>query len=346
MSGMLEYAHLASKIRAMKGKMLKTEDYQQLLQKKSVKDIANYLKNNTYYAETLKDLDETDAHRGDLELKFEQAIVNDAIKVAKYLRGADKKVFKFVYLKHDIEDIKRMFRTLLMGKKLTEIDSREFTLGEYSFVDFKTALAARNIRDLVDTLKGSIFYDTLSPLVKQENELDLFAAEMALDLFYYDTVFETLKRYKASKGTSKIETAIRMEADLKNIFMIYRGKKYYGVTKELLHLYLIPFHYKLRKEDFDQLIEAANAEELVQLLQSKYYSTKIQFSQDNWEHQFYELVQYIMRSSMVFDPYTISPMMAYIYLKEIECMNVTTIIEGIRYQVDTSSIKELLVVDF
>ena len=49
MLGMFKYGDLSTKIRGMKGKMLTSYDYEQMMLKRNVNEVALYLKNNTYY---------------------------------------------------------------------------------------------------------------------------------------------------------------------------------------------------------------------------------------------------------------------------------------------------------
>lgn len=346
MAEIFKYGHLTTKIRAMKGKMLTEADYNELLQKKSVKDVANYLKTSTYYVDTFKDLDESDVHRGYIEILLQQSILADAIKISKYLRGTEKQLYRFIYRKHEIEDLKKMLRLLTTGKSLSEIDRRSLFINKYSKIDFNAALASKNIRELIDSLKNTRFYSLLNPLYKSDTGLDLFSAESALDLYYYNVILKNLQDYSRDKQDTMIENIIRMEVDLKNIFMIYRGKKYYQVSKELMHLYHIPFYYKLKEKDIIEMIEAPSAEEVLQIISSKYYSKKILFHQSNWERQYYRFMRSAISKCMRDEPLSMAPVMGYIYLKEIESMNITTIVEGIRYNVEPHQIKELLVGNF
>ena len=66
--GTASNAAMATKAKAMFGKRLTASDYQQLLQKKSIPEIASYLKNETLFREALEGYSETGLHRGQLEM--------------------------------------------------------------------------------------------------------------------------------------------------------------------------------------------------------------------------------------------------------------------------------------
>ena len=67
MGNSLVYAAVNTKIRAMEGDFLTREDYRNMLQKHSVPELARYLKDNTHYAEFLKDVDVEKISRRELE---------------------------------------------------------------------------------------------------------------------------------------------------------------------------------------------------------------------------------------------------------------------------------------
>lgn len=58
---------IATKARAMYGARVTPGDYEELLKKRSVGEIAAYLRDNTHYREVLTQMDPAAIHRGQLE---------------------------------------------------------------------------------------------------------------------------------------------------------------------------------------------------------------------------------------------------------------------------------------
>jgi V/A-type H+-transporting ATPase subunit C len=50
----IKYGALSGKTRAMFGRLLTSKDYHEMVQKRSVSDIASYLKYNTHYKDVLE----------------------------------------------------------------------------------------------------------------------------------------------------------------------------------------------------------------------------------------------------------------------------------------------------
>ncbi len=177
MQSLLKYCDLSTKIRVMKGRMLTIDDYNNMMLKRNVKEVALYLKNNTYYKNDLIDLDENDVHRGKLEVLLYRAVVRDALKIAKHLTGNEKKIYRYIYRKLEVEDIKKMLRTLQMGESLTVLDKATLFVSRYSKINFNKSLEAHSISELVDSLSSSNFYGILKPLITKDGEIDNFTAD-------------------------------------------------------------------------------------------------------------------------------------------------------------------------
>ena len=75
---------LASKAKAMYGNRLRKDDYEELLRKKTVGEIATYLKNETDYESSLKNVYENRIHRGQLENLINTHIFKKILKLLKF----------------------------------------------------------------------------------------------------------------------------------------------------------------------------------------------------------------------------------------------------------------------
>lgn len=326
----------------MKGKMLKEDDYEQLLLRHSVEEVAMYLKNNTYYNSFLQGLHEGNIHRGQCENLLYQSIIYEALKISRYLKGNDKLVFRYVYRRQEIEDIKKMLRTLQMGGSLELMDKSLFFINKYSVINFDRLLQANDMESFVNGLEGTNFYPILKPLLMNEKRIDLFAAEMALDMYYYRKLIAQLDLVS---GTDKkiAMNIIGLEADLKNIMWVYRGKHYYNISKEMLYRYHIHYRYKLTKEDLKRLINANDVDEIIAILKKTPYNDILSPDEHYWEKEFYEYILDVHDKNIGMYPFSIAPIIGFIFAKEVEVMNITTIIEGIRYGVDPNKIKKFLI---
>lgn len=341
MSDLLKYSDLTTKIKAMRGKMLKQEDFRELLQLQNVKEIAIYLKNHTYYREDLMDLNENDIHRGHLEVMLYRSVIRDTLKIAKHLEGSEKKFYRYIYRKLEIEDIKKMLRTLERGKRLEDIDKQTMFINRYSRLDFTKALQCTTVSELIESFHETNFYLILKPLLTKEGELDLFSAEMALDLYYYNQTSKQVKKMPLGDDREMLDELFGIEADIKNILWIYRAKKYYALSKEMIYRYLIPGHHRLQKQQLQDLIEA-DLDKYMLLLKETFYKNIIVFPSEQAELQYIHYMYKVQKHSMKVNPFSLASVIGYMYLKETEVLNITNIVEGIRYKMNKEDIRKYL----
>lgn len=323
--------------------MLKEDDYLAMMNKKNVSEVAAYLKNETYYEKSFQSIKDKEVHRELLEVMLIRAEITDALRIAKYLTGEDKKIYRYVYRKQEIEDLKNMLRTLQMGKSLSEIDRLTLFISKYSKIDFNEALKARTIVELVDSIRTTKFYGILRPLILEENKIDLFSAEMALDMYFYNRLVGQLKATRSNQEKEIFSALLGTEADFKNILWIYRGKKYFNVSKELLYRYLIPLSHKLKQEDLHKMIEAMDENEVAEVVSESAYKNVLGKWPRHWQQDFSRYLVKVENKMVKAFPYSLAPVVGYIILKELEIDNIIAITEGIRYQVASEVIRDQLI---
>ena len=64
----IKYGAVSGKTRAMAGRLLKPYDYEEIMQKGSVSEVAAYLKYNTHYSSVLEDINEAEIQEDSLRI--------------------------------------------------------------------------------------------------------------------------------------------------------------------------------------------------------------------------------------------------------------------------------------
>src|SRR6056297_1970376 len=132
MRDIAKYSGVNTKIKALFGRLLTEDDYRQMLQKNKVNDIFQYLINNTNYYKYLKDLsDNNEIHRRQLERTLKKNFSNDFYDIRLFLKGKERKFFDHLFTRYEIEEVKMILRTIIIGhdqdyleKHLTYLDQR------------------------------------------------------------------------------------------------------------------------------------------------------------------------------------------------------------------------------
>lgn len=344
MENVTRFAAVNAKIRSLQGKFLKDKDYINMLEKNSVKDVANYLKDNTYYGEMLQDINLENISRRDLENILKNYLIKNVEKIRHYFNGNYKKFIKSLYVKYEIEDLKSFARLIFNG---TELDSYEKTfvfVGKYSDVEPEKVFASKTIGDLIRAFEGSEFYKYIEHILKGKRE-SLFYLEMALDMAYYSII----QRYWKMISKSDRQILEKMEgiiADLFNIQWIYRGMKFYSLSPEEILNYTIDFGDKLTYNERKALCYAKSLDEFFALTkESTPYSFLFNkeiidlYMERRINRYIYFKLRALERTAMM----NIIHVVAYILFLEFEIRDIISITESIRYNMPYDEAKKFLI---
>lgn len=341
----VKYGALSGKTRAMFGKLLKNRDYAEMMQKKSVNEIAAYLKYNTHFSSSLADIEEDSIHRGRLENILRRDYVNDFAKLMRFSAGGQREFINLLYLKSEIEGLKLLLRIFEAGNVDREPleESLKF-LARYGDLNIHKLSLARNLDELISGLKGTSYYEVMRPFVSASEDTRLFSLEMSLDTHYFRKVHESLEKLLHGRDREIGREFFGIETDVYNIFWIYRSKTYYQTDKELIYTYIAPSFHKIDRKIIDRLIDSKDFGEFYNVLQETQYGKIFTGSGPGvFEHHCGEFLYALHRRSFTRDMFSIACVISYLKLKEYEMNNIISIIEGIRYKLSPTEIRKFLV---
>jgi len=345
MDKVIIYAAVNTKIRALEKDFLEREDYLNMIRKKSVVDVAHYLKENTSYGKLLKEVSIDNISRRDLEDILKNNMIRNMDKLIYYFRDDYRELIRSLYMKYEIEDLKILSRSIFNEKKLETIEKSLSFLGKYSRVSPEKLFKSRMIRDLIYSLEGSEFFEFLIPLVDGRRE-NLFRFEMALDMGYFSIIQR--RKLKISPEDRKILKKWEgLLADLYNIQWVYRGKKFYSLSPEELLNYTINFGDKLTFRERKAMCYEKNLEELYKMIADTIYGflfKKEEMYRDIYmERRINRFMYYKLKALDRQFPLSIIQTIGYVWSFEFEIRDIISIVEGIRYNIPPEEAKKFLV---
>jgi len=339
------FAAVNTKIRALESRFLSNEDFKNLLHRKSIADIAAYLKKETHYQKVLGDINENQIQRGHLEALIRKDHAREIGEISHYLYDGYRKFFTYVFVKREIEDLKKMLRSIKNGK-IGMLSKDLFPhLCRLNKVNVDTLLRSKNIDEFIKSLRGTVYYKYLQPLEEGSGDKSIFMGEMLLDLAYFDIFYKNL--HEIEKKDRKIVDKIQgTNVDLLNIQWIYRGLKYYNLPREILFNYTIPHGTELSIRDIKELCYTKSIDEF----QQRILNTRYNFLFDNesikdifmerrmLRYQYYNTNRLKKQYKM-----DITGIIAFDILLEYEIRDLITVIESIRYNMPFDEAKKFLI---
>ncbi len=335
MGTLLKYSGIVTKVRAMSSNLLTKEDYIKISQSAHVLDVATLLSQHPAYEDVFVNLNEQLMHRGDIEKILIQSLYADYSKLYRFGNTYVRDFLLRYMQRYEIDLINYCFR-IVFNEYPEPFDlshKREF-FDKYSNISIDKLITSTNVEELVQQLEGTEYY---APLIKLQNNTNatLFDYNLALDLYYYTSLWKNRKKYMTGKELQISDNIIGCKIDLLNIQWIHQAKKYYALTTAEIYALLIPINYHLSRNEFKALVEAPTIGEFDKLVRETYYGKR--YSSHNFvslEHMYRQCLSDCYEKDCRDFPYSLAPITLYLYEKEEEIRKITTALECIRYEID------------
>ncbi|MBU3090694.1 V-type ATPase subunit [Clostridium sp. CM028] len=334
MGSIVKFSAINSKVKAMMGKMISGDQYLKLLKCKDFKSTVKVLKEDTSYGELLGEYNLEKIHRGNLEIILNRYYTSIYSKFINYFDGEYRKLIKVFFVRWEIEDLKIIIRGKYLGLRCDEIENKLIARSSLNTINYDYLLALKNTEEVIDGLKGSIYYKSLKNLARGISEKGLFRIETELDFVYFMSVRRELKHLD-NENKEVVHSILGLEADLLNLGWIYRGKIFYNIPSEELFNYTIYNGYKLSKENIRKLCYINNMEEFYNIIEKTPYA-KI-YEKDDFnsiEKRQREFQKKYFKKNLRENKTNISMAMSYLAFYRIEIKDIISIVEQKRYDMD------------
>ncbi len=337
MGTLLKYSGIVTKVRAMSSNLLTKEDFIQISHSAHVLDVVNQLKQHPAYKDAFTDLNEQLLHRGDIEKILIQSLYADYSKLYRFGNSHVREFLLFYLRRYEIDLINYCFRIVFneYPEPFDLMHKRAF-FDKYSKISIDKLITSTNIEELVEQLKDTEYYE---PLIKLQNQAGatLFDYNLALDLYYYTSLWKNGRKHLKHNELKVSTNEIGCKIDLLNLQWIYQAKTYYSLTIAEIYALLIPINYHLSKEHFKELVEAPTIDEFNRLVLQTYYGKRYaRHDIVSLEYMYRTCLAECYKKDCLDYPYSLAPITMYLYEKEEEIRKITTALECIRYEIDSS----------
>ncbi len=336
---------ISAKARSKYGRFLTDRDYENILACQSVPEVMVYLKSHTHFASVLSEVNERDIHRGRLEQLLRQYLFNEFDSMCRYDSNISASFSRYVIEKTEAEQIVRFL--ILLNSNSTEKFIFQFPdfLSKHTELDINRLANARDYKEFLAALQGTSYYDILKVYKPDANgRLPISDIENKL----YERVLGNMMIIinKRTKGSERKEllSLFKTMNDYSIFSRILRLKKYYNLPSEVIRANMQPQYSSMSPKIIDRMCEAETPDEVLRIMQST--SSGRIMGRIGYIHtdDIPPRVQYrIARKNIHFSNNPSVVMISFMFLSEIELMNVISLIEGIRYQLDTKTIQSLII---
>lgn len=332
MGNLMLYSGIVTKIRAMQAKLLGDKEYEELAGLGTVPEAVEYLKGCSAYSEYVGEMDISLYHRGNVEKVMYQSLFDDYSRIFRFSGIKQKEFLKQYWKRYEVDLINYCLRIVFNHYEVPfDLEYKKRFFDRYSQISIDRLITSGNINELVDNLRDTEYYGALSR-IRESEKGTLFDYDLALDLYYFSTMWK--KEKKLLKGDEK-ELFLKdygTKIDLLNLQWIYRAKKYYHMLPPDIYALTIQYHYRIRVDEFKELVETPTAEEFERRMAVSYYSKRYKLEDGrSIERKYKDVLKHLYLMDRRKNPYSIATINTYLFLKEEEIDKLTTILECIRY---------------
>ena len=337
---LLTYSGIVTKTKAMEARLITTKDYEDLSNLTSVTDFINFLKTQPAYQSLFANCDERLLHRNEIEHILTNSLYLEYAKLFRFANIKQRKALEPIFFRYEVNILKACLQNVFSNEGATRYDLSVFEpfFAKHSELNIHNLSASLSLDEFINHLKGTRYYDFFHK-IQQNPDATLYDYEVQLDIYYFMSVWKNKKQYSKSNDLSALTDIIGKKIDYLNIMWIYRYKKYYDVDSSHIYSYIIPIHYKLSSNQLMSLIEAGSLEELVTLLGTTYYHAEdvdVKSEHFSVENLYQENLITLYRSNRQKYPVSMCTIFNFLFMKELEIDRLTTALECIRYDLDSS----------
>ncbi|MPM26466.1 V-type ATP synthase subunit C [bioreactor metagenome] len=304
------------------------------------------MKTQTYFKECLQDINESQIHRGKLEMIIRQDLYSRFSRLIRYADAEDERsFFRYGILGAEVQQILLCARMIKNKDNVQMIAKLPMFYEKHIVFDLNRLASVKTLQDLLDTLQKTPYYDVVFPYIsKSADEFDYTGLETALMSYYYQEILKLVEDNPKIRNSAAIHEIFETRIELDNLTKIYRMKRYFNAPPDQIIKILTPTYLKLPEKKLKSMALNLDAPGLIEELGKGPYGKYINPQNFVFMEYHTKVITYHMyKKNMEFavDPDLI--MLCYMALSETEIQNIVDIIEGVRYKVPVDRISSLLI---
>lgn len=341
----LKFPALMAKVKVLNSKILNENDFHNLTNTNSVTEVVEYLKNNTHYNKNFENIDIQKLHRRSVEVIIRNSMLSEFYNLYFYLPVEGQKFFSLMEKRFEIENIKFILRSLHSGHPENIVKEKLFPIN-HNTIDYDLLASIKSFDDALNVFKNTMYQpiiDSAYQNYQKTNKIQYFLN--AFDFWYFKKMKSSLSIMPSyGKGLKKL---FFEQMELANVQWIYRAKILFELSTEEVMNFIMPITYHLSKEELNNLSTSENVDDFISKINSSSYG-------DYFKNIQKEMLPYMIEricERILFDEAKtllsrtqngFDVMSGYLYVREYEYRDLTTLIEGKRYDISNEKIKSYL----
>ncbi len=344
----MAYEYLNTRLRFMKTKLLKPQDFATCLEMRELSDLINFLAQTDYGPEIERSSVEYSGYKliEDALMRNGQRVFSKLYQIAP---EGPKTLIQIILERFEVFNLKTILRGFHVGAPPEEIEKSLYPTILYPTAFYQELLQKENIGACIDYLVavGSRYYKPLTASFPDyERTKRLAALENSLDAFYFGGSRDLLRDI-GDENARLVRLALGTEVDVLNLVYALRVVEE-AVESEEKYRYILKGGERLSEEFIRELIDSGDKADFFRKLEATYYARKLgDFNGSLSAGEFQErLENFLYREQCRLDvgrSFDIHLALVYIWRKTVEMTNLRVIASGLWHKAPREEVERKLI---
>ena len=348
---MIDYEYINTRLRILELKSISSEDLRELLSRTEGLDaIKEYLKKTSYGIHVSEET-------GDIVFLLDRALrlhFSETMReILQICKGVGGNLVETILSIWDLYNIKTLLRGKIRAISSEEITTSLMPAGSLREIILIEVYRQPSVQAMVDMLI-TMGYTFVWPLkqFKYISEAHTIVAETELEKSFYSHALKRIElSHEKDKNKAIAKEVLRLIIDRANLLLVLKG-----LTGRIPPEEILPYYIRggrlITIEVFKKMLECKSISECISLIWSEIWRFRWEIYRDTYPHSDisfmverwldYEILKYSWRLSRQ-DPFNISYVIACIWRKVHEIVNLRMIIKGIQYGIPREEIEKSII---
>lgn len=328
-------AAIATKVRALYGRMLSERDWEKLCRSKNTTELVWALRGMQAWKAALEMIPSDETTTQALSSALWLQYSDEQARISRFATMQDRQYLGLVSYQYELK------RILAALRRLSGRDTADNPFAENSFfreesqIDEELLDTCTDWQGLLRATEKTVYAKVIRLIGTENGSLPSYSeAASLLEIRSYTAIFEFLKKKYSGPQKKRLEEYSGTMADCLNLTHLLRLKQYYPDALNDLDGLLIPIRCHLTDAMIQQIRQAPDLEHVYEILRKRHWSQR--FCGDALvPEQAYDLALIDFCRSLLNGPDSgICTVQAYLTLKQIECRRTIRVFEAVRLGVD------------
>ncbi|MGC8479608.1 MAG: V-type ATPase subunit [Candidatus Micrarchaeia archaeon] len=340
------YGYASTRAKGMRSYLLSKQQMQSIISSKDINSLLSIL-NQTTYSKSLSKFGGVEVKASLIDYALSDDMAQHMIAVMRLTPNQDKSTMRSIVGRWDLHNIKIALEAKASKRSFDDISSFIIDYGQYNKLKIKEVMNEDSIEHMLQRfIINSNYSDILSQALERYSSTKSVSETInTINALYYKNISKSMSQL-SSKG-ERAARVIRLEIDMRNITTLIKGRALSLDFSNITHILISNGNInqvELKKiyttsDSIESLISKITLFDLKPALESYKKNKRLLVFEISMRSKIFALAINAITQSVL----SLTTVIAYVYLKEIELSVLRAVITGKEYGLDKDELSGLMI---